>query len=160
MTFFITWQRSISNKEIFYVWDGFGYVFRMSQYILVTCPIFVFWNRGKLKLIQKPCKSWENQSNRDEFGRVTACTDFVACITFSLLTCRPSFPIPYRVCIPSVELIEPIFSLSMKNKLKCFPSPWFHHSPYILIPHACLLIIDVPIPSCFARLDHRENTWS
>jgi len=50
-------------KIIFYIWDRFGYGFRVGTYIPVTRPIPVFWNRGKPIPIPKPRQNEENPSN-------------------------------------------------------------------------------------------------
>jgi len=66
------------SKLIFYIWDGFGYGFRVGTYIPATRPIPVFWIRGKPKPIPEPSQSGENSSNWAWFGRIPAGMGFVS----------------------------------------------------------------------------------
>jgi len=74
----MTYQRKI----IFCICDGFGHGFGVSTYILVTRPVPVFWNRGKLR--PKLNENEENPSNWVWFGRVTTDMSFVAMPTHGL----------------------------------------------------------------------------
>jgi hypothetical protein len=60
-------------KVIFYIRDWFQFGFGVGNYMPVTHPITVLWNRG----IPKPNQKGENPSYWVWFGRVTTGVGFV-----------------------------------------------------------------------------------